>query len=92
MFQAHPERQLTKITLLVVSSLTVMASATIAPALPAMHAAFSDLPNVDLLVRLVLTIPGLFIVLGAPAAGCHRRQLRPQTSAGGLDVLVRDHR
>jgi len=69
MFQAHPERQLTKITLLVVSSLTVMASATIAPTLPAMHAAFSDLPNVDLLVRLVLTIPGLFIVLGAPAAG-----------------------
>jgi MFS family permease len=46
-----------------------MASATIAPTLPAMHAAFSDLPNLDLLVRLVLTIPGLFIVLDAPAAG-----------------------
>lgn len=69
MFQAHPDRQLTKITLLVVSTLTVMAGATIAPALPAMHAAFSDIPNVDLLVRLVLTIPGLFIVLGAPVAG-----------------------
>ena len=54
---------------MVVSTLTVMAGAIIAPALPAMHAAFSDLPNVDLLVSLVLTIPGLFIVLGAPAAG-----------------------
>ena len=69
MIQAHPDHRLTKATLLVVSTLTVMAGATIAPALPAMRAAFSDVPNVDILVRLVLTIPGLFIVLAAPVAG-----------------------
>ena len=69
MSQANPNLPLTKMTLLVVSTLTVMAVATIAPALPAMRANFADLPNADLLVRLVLTIPGLSIVIGAPLAG-----------------------
>lgn len=69
MSQANPNLPLTKITLLIVSTLTVMAVATIAPALPAMRANFADLPNVDLLVGLVLTIPGLSIVIGAPLAG-----------------------
>ncbi|ADJ15453.1 major facilitator superfamily protein [Halalkalicoccus jeotgali B3] len=46
-----------------------MSGATIAPALPAIHAHFSGVENADLLVRLVLTIPALFIALGAPLAG-----------------------
>jgi len=46
-----------------------MAGATIAPALPAMQQQFSDVQNIEFWVRLVLTIPGLFIVLGAFAAG-----------------------
>ena len=69
MIQSGPDNRITKITLLAVSTLTVMAVATIAPALPAMRAAFAEVPNVDLIVRLVLTIPGLVIVMGAPVAG-----------------------
>jgi MFS family permease len=56
-------------TLLAVSSLTVMAGATISPSLPAIQAHFADVPAVDVLVRLVLTLPALFIALGAPLAG-----------------------
>jgi MFS family permease len=59
----------TKLTLLLVSSLTVMSGATIAPALPVMLAHFSDVQNAQLWVRLVLTIPALFILSVAPAAG-----------------------
>ena len=59
----------TKATLLFASSLTVMSGATIAPALPAMQAHFADVENVGLLIRLVLTLPALPIVIGAPLAG-----------------------
>ena len=56
-------------TLLVVSTLTVMSGATISPALPTMQAHFSNVQNIDFWVRLVLTMPALFIVIGAPFAG-----------------------
>lgn len=56
-------------TLLLVSTLTVMAGATLAPALPALEAVFAETPHADLLTRLVLTLPALFIVLAAPVAG-----------------------
>lgn len=59
----------TRATLLLVSSLTVMAGATIAPALPTMEEYFSDAENTGLWIRLVLTLPALLIVLGAPLAG-----------------------
>ena len=58
-----------KLTLLLVSTLTIMAGATISPSLPAMREAFSGVANADVWVRLVLTLPALFIVLGAPLAG-----------------------
>jgi MFS family permease len=58
-----------KATLLLVSTLTVMAGATIAPSLPAMREHFATVANADYWVRLVLTIPALFIALGAPLAG-----------------------
>lgn len=60
---------LAKATLLMTSSLTVMAGATIAPSLPAMKEYFITVPNVDYWVRLVLTAPALFIAIGAPIAG-----------------------
>lgn len=60
---------LVKATLLLSSSLTVMAGATISPSLPAMRDHFAATPNVDYLVRLVLTIPALFIALSAPFVG-----------------------
>ncbi|MEM8535024.1 MAG: MFS transporter [Chloroflexota bacterium] len=60
---------LVKMTLLVTSTLTVMAGAIIAPSLPAMQENFATVPNSDFWVRLVLTMPALFIVFGAPFAG-----------------------
>lgn len=56
-------------TLLITTTLVVMAGGTIAPALPAMARFFDDVPNAAFLVRLVLTLPALFVALGAPLAG-----------------------
>jgi MFS family permease len=69
MKKTNPNASLTKATLLLVSTLTVMSGATIVPSLPAMQVQFSALPEVDLWVRLVLTIPALLIVVGSPVAG-----------------------
>lgn len=60
---------LVKATLLLSSSLTVMAGATIAPSLPAMRDYFAATPNADYWVRLVLTVPALFIAIAAPFVG-----------------------
>lgn len=65
----NPDSLLLKGTLLVASTLTVMAGATISPALPAIREIFADIPNPDLMVRLILTLPALFIAVGAPIAG-----------------------
>jgi MFS family permease len=63
----------TKLTLLLVSSLTIMAATTIAPSLPAMKQYFeSEIVDPDrrnTLVQLVITLPALFIVMGSPIAG-----------------------
>ncbi len=58
-----------RLTLLILSALTIMAGATIAPALPAMQAHFAGVPNANLLVKLALTIVGLAIALSAPLSG-----------------------
>lgn len=60
---------ITKITLLLISTLTVMSGATISPSLPAMQDYFKGVENVEFWVRLVLTIPALLIVIGSPIAG-----------------------
>lgn len=56
-------------TLLLASTLTVMAGATIAPSLPGMERHFADIPNVHLWVQMVMTVPGLVIALAAPLVG-----------------------
>ncbi|MEL7004748.1 MAG: MFS transporter [Bacteroidota bacterium] len=58
-------KNIIKISILFVSMMTVMAGATIAPSLPEMKKAFADNANADTLVKLVLTIPGLFIAFSA---------------------------
>lgn len=58
-----------KLTLLLVSSLTIMSVITISPALPRMAEAFSDVENGQFLVKLVLTIPALFIAIFSPITG-----------------------
>jgi MFS family permease len=69
----NPDSWQTKLTLLLASSLTVMAGATVAPALPAMQQHFAkEIADVDTrttLVKLVITLPALFIVIGSPIAG-----------------------
>ncbi len=55
--------------LLCASTLTVLAGATIAPALPEMNMHFNHLENSELLVKLVLSITGLFIAISSPVAG-----------------------
>jgi MFS family permease len=62
-------RPILKATLLFTSTLIVMAAATIAPALPLIQARFADEANVAFWVRLVLTLPALFIAGTAPIAG-----------------------
>ena len=64
-----PNPWFVKVTLLLASTLTVMAGATIAPSLPAMQTHFADVANVDFWVKLVLTVPALAIVIGSPIAG-----------------------
>ncbi len=59
----NPDSFLIKATLLLISTLTVMAGAAIAPSLPAMEKHFADVENAEYLVKLALTIPALFIAL-----------------------------
>lgn len=69
----NPNNWNTKITLLLASSLTVMAGATVSPALPLMTKHFAgtiaDPETLVTLVKLIITIPALFVVIGSPFAG-----------------------
>ena len=69
MNQSKPNSLAVKITLLLTSTLTVMSGATIAPSLPAMQEHFAQVPDSELLVRLVLTVPALFIAIGGTFVG-----------------------
>jgi len=58
-----------KFALLCVATLTILAPTIVAPALPRVVEAFREVPHVDLLAKLMLTLPALFIAVGAPLAG-----------------------
>jgi len=58
-----------KIWLLFCSTLTVMAGATLAPALPSMAGSFSTIDNIDTLIKLVIVLPGIFIAITAFSMG-----------------------
>jgi len=58
-----------KLTILLVSCLTVMSIVTISPSLPEMSQAFPEIGNAEFLVKLVLTFPALFIAITSPFAG-----------------------
>lgn len=62
-------KNVVKSILLLLSSLSVLCSASISPALPAMKAHFAHYPNIDLLVKFVVTIPNLFIAIFSPIMG-----------------------
>lgn len=71
MKRPNPDSVQIKATLLLTSSLTVMAGATIAPSLPAMseHFANANVDNAAYLSKLAVSIPALFMALGSPPAG-----------------------
>jgi len=58
-----------KVLLLLASSLTALAGAIMAPTLPSIRDAFIDYPLIDVLARLVLTLPALLISFFSPVAG-----------------------
>lgn len=58
-----------KIGLLSASTMTIMAGAIVAPSLPLIGVAFGDHPGIELLSRLVITLPALFIVFFSSLAG-----------------------
>lgn len=57
------------IALLMAASLTTMANATIAPALPGLERLFAGDPNAALLTRLLVPAPSLSVAIFAPLAG-----------------------
>ncbi len=58
-----------KITLLLTGSLTVMAGAIITAAIPDITRHYDAMPHAELMSKLMLTLPSLFIALLAPVAG-----------------------
>ena len=73
----HPPQQLIyipkmyglKLTLLLLSMLTMMAAAIMAPSLPDIALEFKQLPHVELLSKLILSIPAIMIAIIAPFVG-----------------------
>ena len=78
-------------TLLLISTLTIMAGATISPSLPAIESHFAGSPNVEILTRLVLTLPALSIVICAPFAGGLADRFGRQRMAGVKGLAVDEH-
>ena len=58
-----------KITLLLISSLTIMAAATVVATLPEIALIFKDIPHIELLSKLIVTLPSLFMAIFAPIIG-----------------------
>lgn len=61
--------KLLEVTLLLASMLTILSNAIIAPSLPLISSAFKDVSNVEILTKLMLTLPALTIAIVAPLAG-----------------------
>ncbi len=62
-------KKLTKLTILMSSMMTMLAGAVVSPSLPNITAVFREIPNAELLTRLIITIPALFMALMSPIAG-----------------------
>lgn len=75
------------LAVLTVSSLTVMANATISPSLPGMVRAFSHVPGIETLAGLVLSLPSLSIMLTAGLFGRIADRVNRKILMIGLLVL-----
>ena len=58
-----------KLTILLISSLTIMSVVTISPALPEMTETFSHMDNAAFMTKLLMTVPALMIALSAVVTG-----------------------
>ena len=64
----QPSRSIV-ISLLLVATMGVMSGITVVSSLPLISKTFSDIPNIEFLSKLMLTIPSIVIALLAPLAG-----------------------
>ncbi|MCX2717696.1 MFS transporter [Helicobacter sp. MIT 21-1697] len=67
--QSLPDTFLFQVTLFATASMTVLGGTIIAPSLPHFEEHFAGVPHIDMLSRLVLTLPALFIMIFAPISG-----------------------
>ena len=58
-----------QISLLLVATIGIMSGITVVASLPLMSQTFSEIPNIEFLSKLMLTIPSIVIALFAPFAG-----------------------
>ena len=66
--EAPPNRAVT-LAVLGLASMTIMANATVASSLPGLRAHYADVPHIDTLAGLIVTLPSLAIVLSAGLMG-----------------------
>lgn len=69
MDRRNPDNRVVKITLLLTTTLIVMVTGVIVPALPSVQEHFTEVPRAAFWVRLMLTLPSLFIAVAAPISG-----------------------
>lgn len=62
-------KNLLKLSLLLISMMTMMAGAVVAPSLPQISKVFANVKYIEILSRLVITLPALLIALFAPFFG-----------------------
>ena len=58
-----------QISLLLIATMGVMSGITVVSSLPLISKTFSDIPNIEFLSKMMLTIPSIIIALFAPVAG-----------------------
>jgi MFS family permease len=56
-------------SIMMLSAMTIMANATISPSLPALREHYADVPGIETLAGLLLTLPSAAIVLSASLMG-----------------------
>jgi MFS family permease len=66
---APPPSRAVTLAVLGLASMTIMANATVASSLPGLREHFSDIPHIDTLAGLIVTLPSLAIVLSAGFMG-----------------------
>lgn len=66
---AIANKKIFRFSLFSVSAMTVLGSTTIVPSLPNLEKHFFNVNNIEVLSKLVLTLPALFIMIFAPISG-----------------------